>query len=194
MRIEPHTPLRATRRDTAALAAVLARAFLDDPVARWSCRADGLRMGVLQRFNEARLRQLLAHEEVWTTPDLSCAALWAPPGRWKTTAREDWELARVLLHPRLIPRAPLVVSGLVGIERRHPSEVSGGARDRSERAGAGSRLGRPGTCAGALRRGWCWCLFGVLEGAQHQLLCSPRVPRDGRDSFTSRPKGVAHVA
>jgi GNAT superfamily N-acetyltransferase len=123
MRSEPHTPLRATASDTAALAAVLARAFLDDPVAKWSCRADGLRLGVLERFNETRVRQLLAHEEVWTTPDLSCAALWAPPGRWKTTVREDWELARGLLHPRLIPRAPLVVSGLVGVERKHPREA-----------------------------------------------------------------------
>jgi ribosomal protein S18 acetylase RimI-like enzyme len=122
MRGKPHTVLRATGSDVPTLAGVLARAFMDDPVASWSCRPDGLRAGVLERFNGARVRQLLAHDEVWSTPDLSCAALWAPPGRWKTTAREDLELARCLLHRRLIPRLPLVVGGLVGMERRHPRE------------------------------------------------------------------------
>jgi ribosomal protein S18 acetylase RimI-like enzyme len=123
MGVERHIPLRATAGETAALAGVLARAFLDDPVARWSCRPDRLRLGMLERFNGARVRQLLPHEEVWTTPELSCAALWAPPQLWKTTIREDIELARCLLHPRLIGRAPLVAAGLLGMERRHPRDV-----------------------------------------------------------------------
>ncbi len=123
MRIESHSPLKATRNDVPALARMLARAFLDDPVAMWSCRADGLRLRVLEQFNGARLRQMLAHDEVWSTPEISCAALWAPPERWKTTAREDMELARSLLHPRLIPRLPLVVGGLIGMERKHPREL-----------------------------------------------------------------------
>jgi GNAT superfamily N-acetyltransferase len=37
--------------------------------------------------------------------------------------REDLELARSLLQPRLIGRLPLIVSGLLGIERRHPRDV-----------------------------------------------------------------------
>jgi ribosomal protein S18 acetylase RimI-like enzyme len=123
MRLEAHTVLKATQRDVPALAGMLARAFLDDPVAGWSCRPEALRLGMLERFHGARLRQLLAHEEVWSTPDLSCAALWAPPKRWKTTAREDLELARCLLHPRLMARMPLIVTGLLGMERRHPREV-----------------------------------------------------------------------
>ena len=123
MRLESHTVVKATRRDVPALAGMLARAFLDDPVAGWACRPEALRPGMLERFHGARLRHLLAHEEVWSTPDLSCAALWAPPQRWKTTAREDLELARCLLHPRLMVRMPLVVTGLLGMERRHPREV-----------------------------------------------------------------------
>jgi ribosomal protein S18 acetylase RimI-like enzyme len=92
-------------------------------VARWSCPPDGLRLGMLERFNSTRLGQLLAHDEVWSTPELSCVALWAPPRRWKTSAREDMQLARCLLHPRLIGRMPLILTGLLGMERRHPREV-----------------------------------------------------------------------
>ncbi len=113
---------RATATDVPELARMLARAFLDDPVAVWSCRAAALRAVVLERFQAARLRQLLSEGEVWTTPELSCAALWAVPGRWKTSAREDAELARCLLHPRLIGRAPMVAIGLPGVERKHPRQ------------------------------------------------------------------------
>jgi GNAT superfamily N-acetyltransferase len=48
-------------------------------------------------------------------------ALWLPPEEWRTSVREDAQLARVLLHPRLLPRFPLVVHGFTGIERRHPA-------------------------------------------------------------------------
>jgi ribosomal protein S18 acetylase RimI-like enzyme len=111
---------RATPADVPALAQMLARAFLDDPVAEWSCRPDSLRAGVLEHFNGARLRHLLPHHEVWTTPELASAALWAPPLQWRTTPRQDLELARAVLHPRLLPRAPLVAAGLLNLERRHP--------------------------------------------------------------------------
>lgn len=113
-------PRRATAEDVPELARMLTRAFLDDPVACWSCPPARLRPKVLERFQGARLRQLLRHSEVWTTPALDSVALWAPPKRWKTTPREDLALARTMLHPRLLVRAPTVVSGLVGIERRHP--------------------------------------------------------------------------
>jgi ribosomal protein S18 acetylase RimI-like enzyme len=112
---------RATADDVPTLAQMLARAFQDDPVANWACRPDALRPAMLERFQSTRLRQLLPHEEIWTTPDLACAALWAPPGHWKTTAREDAAIARSLLHPRLSPRIPLIVTGLLRIERVHPA-------------------------------------------------------------------------
>jgi ribosomal protein S18 acetylase RimI-like enzyme len=119
IRPEP-TMRRATPEDLPALARMLTRAFLDDPVAMWSCRPDALRPEVLERFQAARLAQLLADGEVWTTPELSSAALWALPKRWKTTPRQDLALARIVLHPRLLVRAPLVVSGFLGLERKHP--------------------------------------------------------------------------
>jgi ribosomal protein S18 acetylase RimI-like enzyme len=111
---------RATAADIPTLARTLARAFLDDPVAQWSCRSDVLRPAVLERFHATRLRQIILEDEVWTTQTLSSAALWMTPKRWKTTVRQDIELARCLLHPRLIVRLPLIATGLIGIERRHP--------------------------------------------------------------------------
>jgi GNAT superfamily N-acetyltransferase len=111
---------RARPEDVPALARMLARAFLDDPVAVWACKPAALRPRVLERFHAARLSQLLLDSEVWTTLELSSAALWAPPKRWKTTPRQDLALARIVLHPRLIARAPLIASGLLGLERKHP--------------------------------------------------------------------------
>jgi ribosomal protein S18 acetylase RimI-like enzyme len=107
---------------------MLARAFEDDPVAMWSCRAASLRPSTLLRFHGARLRQLVRYGAVWTTPDRDSAALWAPPQRWRTTAAEDLALARALVRPRLLAHpgalaaAPLVGVGLLRIERRHPPD------------------------------------------------------------------------
>lgn len=113
---------RATPADAPALTETLARAFIEDPVACWACPPERLRPGVLRRFHGARLRHTLPHDEVWTNDSRTCAALWAPPERWKTTVRQDLELAGCVLYPRLLPRLPFVVAGLLGVEREHPRE------------------------------------------------------------------------
>jgi ribosomal protein S18 acetylase RimI-like enzyme len=118
---EPHVR-HATSADVPALARMLMRAFLDDPVARWACPPDALRPASLERFQAIRLRQLLVHDEVWTTDELSCAALWASPARWRTTLREDAALVRIFNHPRLLARMPLVTAGWLALERKHPVE------------------------------------------------------------------------
>jgi ribosomal protein S18 acetylase RimI-like enzyme len=111
---------RATVHDIPALAGMLARAFLDDPVASWAWRADELRLGALERFQAVRLRQLIVGEEVWTTDGLECAAVWAPPGSWHMTLRETAALVPCFLHPRLFVRMPLVALGWEKLERAHP--------------------------------------------------------------------------
>lgn len=114
------TVRRATAQDIPALARMLARAFLDDPVASWAWRPDDLRLRALERFQAVRLRQLIAGEEIWTTDDLTCAALWAPPGRSHTTLRETAMLVPCFLHPRLLVRMPLVGLGWEQLDRAHP--------------------------------------------------------------------------
>lgn len=112
---------RASAADVPVLAEALARAFYDDPVAIWSCKPDRLRPKMLERFQATRLRQLLERDEVWTDPQLRCAALWAPPKQWRETPRQDLEIARCLLHPRLIWRMPLMARGFGAMEMAHPS-------------------------------------------------------------------------
>lgn len=113
-------PRRVREQDVPALAAMLARAFLDDPVASWAWRAGDLRLGALERFQATRMRQLAPGEEVWTTEDLNSAALWAAPGRWHSTVRETAALVPCFGHPRLLWRVPLVALGWERLERSHP--------------------------------------------------------------------------
>ncbi len=126
MPVQPPAVRLAGPDDVPALARMLARSFADDPVAMWSCPPGALRPVMLERFHGARLRQLIGHGAVWTTPDLRSVAIWAPPKRWRTTPRDDLQLARSLVraqalaHPRALVRIPLVATGLLGVERRHP--------------------------------------------------------------------------
>jgi ribosomal protein S18 acetylase RimI-like enzyme len=103
-----------------ALAAMLARAFLDDPVASWAWRPEGLRLSALERFQATRMRQLMDGQEIWTTDDLTSAALWAVPGRWHMSLRETAMLVPAFLRPSLFVRMPLVGLGWEKLERAHP--------------------------------------------------------------------------
>jgi ribosomal protein S18 acetylase RimI-like enzyme len=73
----------------------------------------------------------------------------APPQRWRTTLRQDLALARTMAAPRLVPRLPLVLRGMLGAERLHPAEpphwylaILGTDPDAQGR-GLGSRLLAP---------------------------------------------------
>jgi ribosomal protein S18 acetylase RimI-like enzyme len=117
----PPTVRRATVADVPGLARTLARAFFDDPVALWAFPPERLRLGALERFQALRLRQLLVDQEVWTTSELTCAALWAPPERWKTTLAQDVVFLRCFAHPRLLARAPIAIPGMLALQRSHPA-------------------------------------------------------------------------
>lgn len=139
----------AADADRPALARSLAAAFIDDPVAVWTAPHEHLRPRVLRRFFGEMLRTKLPHGFVYTDPDRRGGALWAPPGAWRTTARQDLRIAASMSHPRLWLRAPLVGRGLLGVERLHPPEPPHfylsvlGVSPEAQGQGLGSRLLQP---------------------------------------------------
>ena len=80
--------------DVRELAGVLGRAFYDDPVTMWMVPNNNARARGLPRAFAAMTRH---HFLAGGGAEVACqdgviggVALWDPPGRWKTTRREEW--------------------------------------------------------------------------------------------------------
>lgn len=114
---------KATYADVPALSLALARAFADDPILEWLLPPGApRRMERLARSFEIALRVVhLRHDETWTSSELTGAAVWDPPGRWKTGPRE---MVRGLPAMAWVLRGRLVdgVRALSHVERRHPPD------------------------------------------------------------------------
>ncbi len=171
---EPHDqpPLRrATPADIAPLSAMLAAAFFEDPPFVWMMPNARRRAQQLRRFFEIELHHVgLARGEVWTTDDLSGAAVSTPPGRWRLPWTTQIRLGRSYwgAFGLRLPKATLLLARL---EARHPRRghhylpFVGVAPERQGR-GLGTAVMRPtleradheglpayleGTCAGNVR-------------------------------------------
>ena len=114
----PVTVRHARREDFRPLAAMLARAFYDDPVTSWFYPNARRRMAHATRFFGIRLRQLADQELMFTTDDCAGAALWTQPGRWREDLRQSLMLLPML--PVLLPRIRRSTRAVREIERRHP--------------------------------------------------------------------------
>jgi ribosomal protein S18 acetylase RimI-like enzyme len=116
------TVRKATHADVDDIARTFAAAFDDDPITvllfppSTRHRADRVR-----RFFAVTLKLYLAHDQTWTTADRRAAAVWAPPGQWKTRpadiVRTVPAMARIL--GRNLPRGLGVLSR---VETAHPHE------------------------------------------------------------------------
>ena len=144
---QEHSVRRVRSDDRARLAAVLARAFDDDPVMSWFFPDPSRRAAQNRRFFAMRLRQLLPHEETYTVAGELGAALWAPPDRWRLGTLDSLRMG-ILLLPALGRRTALITRGVDKIERSHPPAphyylaVLGTDPDAQGR-GVGSALMRP---------------------------------------------------
>jgi len=79
---------RAIAEDVHRLKAVLAEAFFEDPILGWLMPDDTKRRARLSRFFAIELRHMvLPRGCVWTTSDLTGAALSLPPGAWRAPLR-----------------------------------------------------------------------------------------------------------
>ncbi|AYA25991.1 MAG: GNAT family N-acetyltransferase [Rhodococcus sp. (in: high G+C Gram-positive bacteria)] len=94
MAIEPRT---ATRRDIPAFAPVVAEAFVDDPVFTWMFPDEHHRIRRMTRFFAADARHhmvpLGATDIAESDGVVGGAAMWAPPGRWRS---DMWTSLRLL--------------------------------------------------------------------------------------------------
>ncbi|MGA7703393.1 MAG: GNAT family N-acetyltransferase [Solirubrobacteraceae bacterium] len=111
----------ATTEDLHRLSTVLADAFFDDPVFGWLMPKDGKRLAQLRRYFGFDLgRFALPRGRVWTTGDLTGAALTLPPGKWRVPP------LTTLLHGTAfgvhLPRAATMGAAM---EWRHAHEIRG---------------------------------------------------------------------
>ncbi len=73
----------ANEGDISRLKVVLAAAFYDDPIIGWLMPDESKRQAHLRRFFAIEMRRMaLPRGSVWTTSDLTGAALIMPPGAW----------------------------------------------------------------------------------------------------------------
>jgi GNAT superfamily N-acetyltransferase len=121
--METRTQIRPmTATDVPGAAEALARAFHDDPLGAWMYPDPTRRIAGLERFFSLHIREMaLPGGACLTAADGAGAALWKPPGTWKTPP---------LLIVRLLPaltrifgrRLPLLLRGLSEVEKAHPRE------------------------------------------------------------------------
>lgn len=102
--------LAATQVDRAA--AVLARAFRDDPIQRYVVSDDTRRAHLLPWIFGAAVRYCLPYGEVYTTPELGGVACWLPPGSGTTDTWGMLRSGKILAPFRLGPAAFVRFMGL----------------------------------------------------------------------------------
>jgi len=116
--VRPLTP-----GDLDPVGAALGRAFADDPVMTYLTPklSDDARGRKLARFFRAEAKQRARSAGVWTASANEGAAVWAPPGRWRTTVRDGLGLALPILRAAG-PRAIASLGVLARMEKVHPVE------------------------------------------------------------------------
>jgi len=119
---EAGTVRKATADEAEALAAILGRAFYDDPVMRWVITDDRRRGELLEQSFGLYLRKLwLKQDECYTTGGSVGAIVWERPGQWKVGTVDQLRLlpSMARVNGRLLPR---IMRGLAALEANHPAE------------------------------------------------------------------------
>lgn len=112
----------ATTSDLPALCRTLTRAFGDDPAMAHLIPPDVRRHTErLAAFMRLGSKGAVADGTVYTTSELSGAAVWRTPGRWKVPIRQQLGDVPALVRA-LGRRTPVGVASLQMLERHHPTE------------------------------------------------------------------------
>ena len=114
----------ASPADRDALAAMLSRAFDDDPVMAWFLPDDARRAARSEMFYRRVVLDgpYARAGDVDTTEGLGSAAMWLPPGTWRLGLLDQLRLLPAML--RILPVRWLVsrLAAFNQIEARHPHE------------------------------------------------------------------------
>jgi GNAT superfamily N-acetyltransferase len=119
---EAATVRKATADELGRLAAVLSRAFYDDPQMVWVLPDAERRRELLERGFALYLRKLwFAQDECYTTDHVAGAVVWELPGEWKVGVLDQLRLLPPMarIYGRLLPS---VLRALAKLESNHPSE------------------------------------------------------------------------
>jgi GNAT superfamily N-acetyltransferase len=113
---------KARADELGRLAAVLARAFVDDPPIRWVLKDDDRRRSLLERSFSLYLRRLwFNQDECYTTASVVGAIVWELPGQWKVGVLAQLRLlpSMARINGRLLAR---ILRALAVLESNHPAE------------------------------------------------------------------------
>ena len=143
------TVREARRDDLDELAAVMARAFEDDPLMKWILPNDRTRLARMTAMERAVSHKvaLPIGRHILTTDELAGMAVWAPPNTWKVPTSKF-----VTVGPQMIAtlRGGLIrlMRGFAVLEKAHPHEphwyLEGlGTDPKWQRRGVGGALMAP---------------------------------------------------
>jgi GNAT superfamily N-acetyltransferase len=113
----------ATWADADALAATMARAFFDDPFVGFIFQNEETRQTLTPRLFKLLFKLGLPHGACDVTPGYEAAALWRPPGAWKTPTWEYLANGSEVLDIFDFSSARHAIRAIDAIEKLHPCEA-----------------------------------------------------------------------
>jgi GNAT superfamily N-acetyltransferase len=125
----------------------LVEAFMDDPVFSWVFPDRRRRHRYSRAFFDLHARRSIVAGFAWRTD--GGAALWAPPGAWRTSTMEDLLLSARTVRGTGVRHGRRVVRHLIAVERQHPTDphlqlAVLGLRPERQGLGLGGPLIAPG--------------------------------------------------
>jgi ribosomal protein S18 acetylase RimI-like enzyme len=139
---------KVTSADRKRLAATMARAFDDDPIANWFAAQDKRRARRIYDFMDVAYRITSPYDELYTTDEVQGGALWSPPGKWKMGILQQLMLLPAMIRTATLRRVPAVMGGLNAIEKKHPHDphyylLALGVEPELQGRGLGTKLMAP---------------------------------------------------
>ena len=191
---EPALPVvrRATADDVTAVAAQMAKTFLDDPVSSHIFRNEARREAGLRAYFGTQMKADYLPFGGCYVAEGYVGAIWAPAGKPMPTVVRGM-LTMLPVMPYVIANMRTTFRLLALVESKHPREaalVPGQPRHGGGPAGQGRGRRPHATRARALRRRRHPLLPRIVQGAEPVVLPSPRL-RGGRRATAARRRADA---